>query len=374
MNITVAALFVFGLFLLIAGAELLVRGSAKLAMRIGISSLVVGLTVVAFGTSSPELAVSLQAGLAGQGDIALGNVVGSNIFNVLVILGISALLIPLTVSQQLVRLEVPIMIAVSLLLLVMALDGQLGMIDGLMLFLGIIGYTAFAIIKSRNESTAIMSEYEREFGPKITGAKQLTDRAPVQIAIIIAGLVMLVIGSNWLVDGAVVFAQLIGVSELVIGLTIIAAGTSLPEVATSIVATLRGERDIAVGNVVGSNIFNILCILGLASIFTPGGLAVGAESIFFNIPVMVAVAIACLPIFAYRHLISRWNGVLFLSFYIAYVVYLIFDALQHAALPAYTSAMLGFVLPITVVTLIVLMIRGKEKKREELCGDSKSGH
>jgi len=364
MNITVVALFIFGLLLLIAGAELLVRGSTKLATRVGISSLVVGLTVVAFGTSSPELAVSLQAALTGQSDIALGNVVGSNIFNVLVILGVSALLIPLTVSQQLVRLEVPIMIAVSLLLLVMALDGQLSILDGLILFLGIIGYTTFAIIKSRNEVTAVVSEYENKFGQKTTGPKQLTDRVPAQIAIIVVGLVMLVIGSNWLVNGAVVFAQLIGVSELVIGLTIIAAGTSLPEVATSIVATLRGERDIAVGNVVGSNIFNILSILGLTSIFTPGGLIISDEALFFNIPVMLAVAIACLPIFAHRHLISRWNGVFFMLFYAAYVIYLIFAALQHAALPAYTSAMLGFVLPITAVTLIVLMIRGKERNAQ----------
>lgn len=362
MDISVVVLFVVGLILLVAGAELLVRSSAKLAHRIGISPLVVGLTIVALGTSSPELAVSLQAGLAGQGDIALGNVVGSNIFNILVILGISAILAPLTVSQQLVRLEVPIMIAVSMLLLVMALDGRLSALDGLILFLGIIGYTAFAIIKSRNETGDVVSEYEREFGSDSSRAQLLSEKVPVQIALIVVGLIMLVAGSNWLVDGAVVFAQLLGISELVIGLTIIAAGTSLPEVATSIIAALRGEKDIAVGNVVGSNIFNILCILGITSILAPGGLIVSDAALFFNIPVMIAVAIACLPIFAYRHLISRWNGVLFLSFYVAYVIYLIFAAMQHAILPTYTNAMLGFVLPITAATLIILMIRSKEAK------------
>ncbi|MDX1253122.1 MAG: calcium/sodium antiporter [Gammaproteobacteria bacterium] len=352
MDSTVLGLFILGLVLLIAGAELLVRGAARLAARLGISPLVIGLTVVAFGTSSPELAVSVQAGLAGQADIAVGNVVGSNIFNVLFILGVSALIVPLVVSQQLVRFDVPLMIGVSVLLLVMAFDGRIDGFDGLLLITGIVAYTVFAIRQGRKESAAVQAEYALKYGD---GKTRWLGRLPVQIALIIGGLALLVLGAHWLVGGAVVIARLLGVSELIIGLTIVAAGTSLPEVATSIVAALRGERDIAVGNIVGSNLFNILAIAGIASAVTPDGLEVAASLIHFDIPVMIAVALACLPIFASGHRIARWEGALFLGYYAAYVLYLILAATQHATLPAFSAVMLGFVLPLTAVTLIVLL-------------------
>lgn len=354
MDPTVLGLFVLGLMLLAAGAELLVRGAARLAARFGISPLVVGLTVVAFGTSAPELAVSVQAGLAGQADIAVGNVVGSNIFNVLFNLGVSALIVPLVVSGQLVRRDVPLMIGVSVLLLVMALDGRISRLDGLLLFAGIVAYAVFAIRQGRQESPALQTEYAQELR---SGSRPWLERLPVQIAFIVAGLALLVLGAHWLVGGAVVIARLFGVSELVIGLTIVAAGTSLPELATSVVAALRGERDIAVGNIVGSNIFNILAIAGIAAVVAPGGLEVAPALLRFDIPVMIAVALACLPIFASGHLIARWEGVLFLGYYAAYVLYLILAATQHDALPAYSAAMLGFVLPLTAVTLIVLLAR-----------------
>ncbi len=354
MSLTVLGLFVLGLVLLVAGAELLVRGASRLAARLGISPLVIGLTVVAFGTSTPELAVSVQAGLAGQADIAVGNIVGSNIFNVLFILGLAALIVPLVVAQQLVRIEVPLMIGVSVLFLVMALDGRISGFDGMLLFAGIVAYTVFTVRQSRKESAAVQAEYAREYGD---GQSAERGRLPLQIALIVAGLVLLVLGAHWLVGGAVAIARHFGVSELIIGLTIVAAGTSLPEVATSIVAALRGERDIAVGNVVGSNIFNILAIAGIASMVTPGGLEVAPALIRFDIPVMIAVALACLPIFASGHLIARWEGALFLGCYAAYVLYLILAATQHAALPSFSAAMLGFVLPLTAVTLIVLLAR-----------------
>ncbi len=329
MSLAALGLFVLGLILLVAGAELLVRGASRLAARFGISALVIGLTVVAFGTSAPELAVSIKAGLAGQADIALGNVVGSNIFNVLFILGVAALIVPLVVSQQLVRIEVPLVIGVSVLLLVMALDGNISGFDGMLLFAGIVAYTVFTVRQSRKESAAVRVEYAQEFGD----------------------------GAHWLVEGAVAFARMFGVSELIIGLTIVAAGTSLPELATSVVAALRGERDIAVGNVIGSSLFNILAIVGIASMITPGGLAVAPTLIRFDIPVMIAVALACLPIFASGHLIARWEGALFLGYYAVYVLYLILAATQHAALPAFSAATLGLVLPLTAVTLIVLLVR-----------------
>ena len=218
MDPTVLGLFVLGLLLLVAGAELLVRGAARLATRFGISPLVIGLTVVAFGTSAPEMAVSVQAGLAGQADIAVGNIVGSNIFNVLFILGVSALIVPLVVSQQLVRLDVPIMIGVSVLLLVMALDGRIGRLDGLLLFAGIVAYTVFAIRQGRKESVALQAEYALEYGD---GKIPALGRLPLQIAFIVAGLALLVLGAHWLVGGAVAIARLFGVSELIIGLTIV---------------------------------------------------------------------------------------------------------------------------------------------------------
>lgn len=354
MSMTVLVFLVSGLALLVAGADLLVRGASRLALRFGISPLVVGLTVVAFGTSAPELAVSVQAGLAGQSDIAVGNIIGSNIFNVLVVLGLSALITPLVVQQQLVRFDVPLVIGISLLFWILALDGRIGLFDGLLLSAGIVAYTVFAIRQGRQESPAVQDEYAREFGGD-SGA--WLDRLPAQIALIIAGLALLVLGATWLVDSAVVIARALGVSEVVIGLTIIAAGTSLPELATSVVAALRGERDIAVGNVIGSSLFNILAIAGIAALVTPGGLEVAATLVRFDLPVMVAAVVACLPIFVTGHRIARWEGALFFGYYLAYVSYLILAATAHAALPAFGGVMLSFVLPLTVVTLLVLWAR-----------------
>jgi cation:H+ antiporter len=354
MDLITLILFVVGLGLLVIGAEFLVRGASQLAATVGISPLVIGLTVVAFGTSAPEMAVSVQSALVGQSDIALGNVVGSNIFNVLFILGISALIVPLVVSQQLVRLEVPLMIGVSLLLLILALDGKIGRLDGLLLFVGIVAYTVLAIHQSRAESKQIKAGYAQKFGnlQVITGRQVI-----VQLSLIIVGLALLVLGSRWLVKGAVEFATWLGVSELIVGLTIVAAGTSLPEVATSIIAALRGERDIAVGNVVGSNIFNILAVLGLSSLVAPDGVNVSPAALRFDLPVMVAVAIACLPILFTGNLIARWEGALFLGYYVAYTLYLILATVQHDALPAFSAVMLEFVLPLTVVTLLVVFVR-----------------
>jgi cation:H+ antiporter len=352
MTFSTIAFLILGLFFLIGGAELMVRGAARLAVAAGISSLVVGLTVVAFGTSSPELAVSVVSAFKGQADLALGNVVGSNIFNVLVILGLSALVVPLIVAQQLVRFDVPVMIFVSLLIVPLGLDGNIGRIDGLLLFAGVLGYTIFLIRQSRRESSAeVKAEYESEFGAKNPGHWMKN------VGLVIVGLVGLVIGSQWLVDSAVTIARAFNVSELVIGLTIVAAGTSMPEVATSVVAAIRGERDIAVGNAVGSNIFNILCVLGLSSIISPSGIAVSPAAMRFDIPVMIAVAIACLPVFFSGYRISRGNGALLLGMYAAYLGYLIMTATNHHFLDNYRSAMIWFVLPILALTLLVIGVQ-----------------
>jgi cation:H+ antiporter len=346
--------FIPGLIALILGAELLVRGASKLALSFGISPLVVGLTVVAFGTSSPELAVSVQSAWTGKVDIALGNAVGSNIFNVLFILGLSALIAPLVVHQQLIRQEVPVMIGVSLLLWALAADGGIGRMDGLFLVSLLLAYTFLVIRQSRRESAAIREEYAESMPD---GGKAWDRHWSIQIVLVLAGLVLLVMGSNWLVEAAVTLARKMGMSELVVGLTIVAAGTSLPEVATSILAAIRGQRDIAVGNVVGSNIFNVLAVLGISASIAPHDLAVAASMLAFDLPVMVAVMGACLPIFFTGNLIARWEGALFLAYYAAYTFYLILDAAGHDALAGYSAVMSFFVLPLTLITLLLLAWR-----------------
>ena len=350
-----ALFFALGVAALIGGAELLVRGASKLALSFGISPLVVGLTVVAFGTSAPELAVSAQSAWAGSADIALGNVVGSNIMNVLFILGTSALVAPLLVAQQLIRQEVPVMIGFFLLLPVLAFDGSISRYDGLLLTGLFAGYTILLIRQSRRQTQTreLNEEYAREFGERA----QWDRHWAVQLLLVAAGLGLLVLGADWLVAAAVAFAKRLGVSELIIGLTIVAVGTSLPEVATSLMAALRGERDIAVGNVVGSNIFNIAGVLGVSSLLAPAGLPVQAAMLSFDLPVMVAVGVACLPIFFTGNLIARWEGALFLAFYAAYIAYLALAAQQHDALATYGWVMVVFVLPITGVTLGVVSWR-----------------
>ncbi len=354
MNLAPLLWFVAGTVMLIVGAELLVRGASRLAGALGISPLVIGLTVVAFGTSAPEMAVSVDAALTGRGEIALGNVIGSNIFNVLFILGLSALIVPLVVSQRLVRLDVPLMIGASLVLLIVALDGRVSRLDGALLFTGVVAYTVWSLRESRRAGAASREQHEQGHDNKAAW--------PLQVLAIAAGLVMLVLGARWLVEGAVSFARLLEVSELIIGLTIVAAGTSLPEVATSVVAAVRGQRDIAVGNVVGSNLFNILAVMGMAALVAPAGIGVSTAVLGFDLPVMTAVAVACLPIFFTGRAIARWEGALFLGYYIAYTAYLILGATQHDALPMFSAVMLEFVLPLTVVTLLVLVMRAAPQR------------
>jgi cation:H+ antiporter len=346
-------LFVVGLVLLVAGASLLVRGASRLALSLGVSPLVVGLTIVAFGTSAPELAVSVGAALDDRVDIAVGNVVGSNIFNVLFILGLSALIAPLVVHTQLIRQEVPVMIGASLLLLALGLDGALGLIDAALLLGLLLAYTVFLIVQSRRQTQADAEEYAEALEPR----SQWDRHWAVQIALVLGGLVLLVIGSDWLVTAAVAFARALGVSDLVIGLTIVAAGTSMPEVATSIVAAIKGERDIAVGNVVGSNTFNILGVLGLTGLVAGDGLPLAPAVLNFDLWVMLVVAFACLPVFLTGREIARWEGGVFIGYYVAYTAYLILASQQHELLPRFSQVMLGFVIPLTIVTLIVMLLR-----------------
>ncbi|MDY0061123.1 MAG: calcium/sodium antiporter [Myxococcota bacterium] len=343
MSLITGLLFVAGLVLLIGGAEALVRGASGLAARLGISPLIIGLTVVAFGTSSPELAVSILAALRGQADLTIGNVVGSNLFNLLLILGLTAAILPLAVDRQLLRLDVPVMILSFLLLPLLALDGEIGRGEGLLLVAGLLIYTGALILLARKKSTAAASPGQAPASP---GGNLL-----VQLVLVAGGLAALVLGSDWLVDGAVELARFLGLSELVIGLTVIAAGTSLPEVASSVVAALRGERDIAVGNVVGSCTFNILSVLGISAAVTPGSLPVAADALALDIPAMIGVGVLCLPIFYSGYLVSRAEGFLLLGAYVVYTLYLVLDAQDSSWLSSLQTGLLWGGIPLTVLVV-----------------------
>lgn len=339
-------LVVGGLVVLVGGGELLVRAASGLAARLGLSPLVIGLTVVALATSAPELAVSIDASLAGEPGLAVGNVVGSNIAMVLLILGASAVLVPLAVSAQLVRLDVPILVGVSLLLLALAADGVLSAVDGAVLMAVAVGYSVLILALSRRGKAAAAAT--PDLPP--TGEQPLW----VQLAGLLGGVILLVVGARLLVDGAVAIATDFGVSSLVIGLTVVAVGTSLPELATSLIATVRGERDLAVGNIVGSSIFNICVVLGATGLVTGGGVPVPPAAIALDIPLMTAAAIALLPVAFTGLSVSRWEGALFLALYVAYTIYVLLAATEHDALNDFTAVMVWFTLPLVALTLLLL--------------------
>ncbi|MFB3901831.1 MAG: calcium/sodium antiporter [Acidobacteriota bacterium] len=346
-----------GLSLLAFGGDALVRGASRLAAILGVSPLVIGLIVVAFGTSAPEMAVSLQASVAGEPDIALGNVIGSNILNVLLILGFCALLIPLVIAQRLLVHDVPIVIGTSFLVFGLAFDGRIGRWDGFLLLGLLVGYVVFTVRHSRRETREIRAVYESEYPRE----EHFSARTIVlQLVNVVAGLVLLILGARWLVWSATETARLIGVSELVIGLTVVAAGTSAPEIAASIVATLRGERDIAIGNVIGSNIFNLLAILGAASLASHDGIPVAPAAFSFDIPVMIAVSVACLPVFFTGHQLDRWEGSLFIGYYIFYTAYLVMTATRHHDMVIFKTALWFFVIPLTVITLGIGVYRSRK--------------
>ena len=363
MNPITFLTLVAGLVLLVIGAEFLVKGAARVAAILQISPLIIGLTIVAYGTSAPEMSVSIMSSLSAEGaDIAIGNVVGSNICNILLVLGLSSVVAPLIVTKQIIRSDVPIMIGVSLLLFMFALDGEISRVDSIILFIGGILYTLSLIYQSSKHS-AEQDEFAQEYGfsGEVTPVVWLKN-----IVFIIGGSGLLILGSNWLVDSAVTVAEYFGVSKLLIGLTIIALGTSLPELATSVVASFRGERDIAVGNVLGSNIFNILAVLGIAGIVAPNGIKVSPAVINFSAPVAIAVAFACLPIFYSGRKIDRTEGFLFLFYYLAYNGYLILDATDSEFLPVYITIMLTVIIPLSVITIITVAIIEKRAEKRKI--------
>lgn len=309
-----AILLISGLVLLYAGAEALVKGATAMAFRLGISSLVIGLTIVAFGTSAPEMTVSVLAAFSGKGDIAAANVVGSNIFNIAVILGIASLICPIHISRQLIRWDVPVMIGVSLLGIWMLANRVLSQIEGVILFAGIILYTVWAFRRSR--STSAISG---EGNPESPSAEYPHMKLSLSVMWIVTGLILLVLGSKALVTGAIYLARSAGLSESIIGLTIVSAGTSLPELATSVVAAFRRQPDIAVGNIIGSNIFNILAILGVSSLLVPYS-APGLTTV--DLAVMLGFAVVAMPFMWTKFTLSRTEGFLLLAGYGIYLWHL----------------------------------------------------
>lgn len=301
-----------GLFLLFAGGEVLVRGASSLAARLRVSPLVIGLTVVAFGTSAPELAVSLEATLSGAQDIALGNVLGSNIANIGLILGITALLRPARVEARLVRIDAPLMVGASLLLLVLLADGLISRPEGIVLLVGLVGWIGFTGVAAGRESEAVRAEFAE-------GAPRSLSGVVMAVLYVVTGLGALVLGGRLLIDAAVSIAASAGVSQAVIGLTVVAVGTSLPEFATSVIAGLRGRGDIAVGNIVGSNLFNVLGILGVAAIVRPLG---RGDIDWMTLVMFLAIALLVFPLLYTRRRLSRPEGALLLVVYGTYVAWL----------------------------------------------------
>ncbi|MGL5674658.1 MAG: calcium/sodium antiporter, partial [Plesiomonas shigelloides] len=371
-----------GLVLLVVGADGLVKGAARLAASIGIPSLVIGLTVVAFGTSAPELAVSIRSALAGQSEMAIANVVGSNIFNVLFILGLAAIITPLAISRQLIRQDVPLMVLASMLVFYMIRDGVLSRLDAGILVVLLLAYTVFLFVQGkRTEATERASGANNSVAPSASGAA-LSDAASTEqddevdalirgthptwqnLLWIVGGLACLVAGANLLVNSAVNIARAFAVSEAVIGLTIVAVGTSLPEVMTSIVASIKGQRDIAVGNVVGSNIFNLLAVLGVSGVLSSNGLAGNEQLVQQDFPVMLAVALLCVPLFFTGAILSRIEGALFFILYLAYTLFLIGGALHAPWLASVQGIIVYALIPLTVVVVIGSLVKDRYDKRQ----------
>ncbi|MGR4038618.1 calcium/sodium antiporter [Pseudomonas sp. 910_21] len=346
-----------GLVMLIAGAELLVRAAVRLSARLHVRPLIMGLSIVAFGSSAPQMAISLQATLADNTDIAVGSVIGSSIFNILVTLGLSALIIPLRVSRQLVRLDIPLMIGASLLVFILAYNERLTPSDGVILLAALVLYLLLLLRQSRHSA--------RHHLPTPAGQRGSAPRFSSMLMVLI-GLGLLVFAGHLLLGAAVTVADDLGLSERVMGLTVIAVSTSLPQLATSLLAALRGQRDIAVGNVIGSNLFNLLGVLGFTALVAPTPLSVSPNALDFDLPVMLGVAVLCLPVFYSGYRVTRAEGLLFLGLYLAYGLHVVSFTTGMPLAGKLEHLMLFFVLPALVAFLLLSSLRAwrRQHKRE----------
>lgn len=316
------ALCAAGLLVLMLGAEMVTRGGGALAGQLGVPPILIGLTVVAVGTSTPELAVGIDAAVRGAGALAVGNIAGTNTINVLLILGLSAAMRPLALRMQTIRMDLPVMVLSALAMLVLALDRALSRLDGvLMLLCGVI-YTTAVIFSARRESRAVRMRFAKEYRAPSRRRRDRRDRA-LSAATLLSGIVVIVVAADWLVDGAVGLARIWGVSDAFIGLTIVAIGTSAPELATTVLSTLRTEQDIAIGNLLGSSVYNVLFILGATAVVAPAGVPVTPELILVDIPVMAVAALACVPVFLSGRQVSRMEGGVLVGAYALYLGYLL---------------------------------------------------
>lgn len=320
MDINGLAVFITGLAVLIVGAELLVSGGSRLALSLGVKPLVLGLTVVAVGTSTPELAVGITASWEGSGSLAVGNIAGTNVVNILFILGLSALLRPLPLHLQTIRLDLPMMIAAAGLMTAFAWDGVLSRLDGSVMLCAAILYTVALVRRAAGESQAVKDEFQDMFGDDGRKAGPAVARMrAANAALLAAGILLSVLGAHWLVSGAVDIARRLGASEAFIGLTIVAIGTSGPELVTTMIATIRDERDVAIGNLLGSSIYNIVAILPITCLVAPVGIPVEPRLLLFDIPLMAGVALLCVPVFMTGRRVSRVEGGVFVALYLGYL-------------------------------------------------------
>src|SRR5262245_32423460 len=307
-----------GLVALVVGAEVLVRAGTGLASWLGIRPMVIGLTVVSLGTSVPELAVGIDAALGSNSGLAVGNIVGTNLVNLLLILGLSALLLPIALDGATLRFDLPAMVAAALLLYVLSVDGLLTRRDGVVLLLGGVAYTAGLVLLSRRGAAQGGED------PAVTLAGPGDPPRPRRhVVALLVAIVVVVIGAHLLVDGAVSVARTLGVSDAIIGLTIVAIGTSAPELVTTVVATLRGDRDLAVGNLIGWSIYNVGAVLGLTVVVTPHGVPVPDEVVAADLGLLVVATAAAVPVFLSGRRVSRIEGGLFVASYVAYLTWLL---------------------------------------------------
>lgn len=336
-------LLILGLVLLTVGADWFVKGASKIATVLGIPPLIIGLTLVAFGTSAPELAVSLKGVFSGETDVTIGNVVGSNILNILLILGLASMITPLVVKRSLAKIDVPFLIVTSALMWYFSYDLNVTRFEGIILFVLFNAYMAFLYLNNKgNKNNDLLQELHLDEA-EISDEKEHPHWLKNSVFIVV-GITMLILGSDLMVNNAIIIAKVLGMSTLLISLTIVAIGTSLPEIATSVIAAIRGEGDIAVGNIIGSNLFNILLVLGLSATLAPTGIGLDQQAINFDIPVMFGVAVLCLPFFFSKGELSRKEGAIFLAFYVVYTIGLVAMTIQ--------PQWLAFITPVFYVLLV----------------------
>ncbi|MFV9473213.1 calcium/sodium antiporter [Advenella sp. RU8] len=323
MELHPAVIFVAGLVIIILGAEMILRGAARIAIMLRVKPIIIGLTIVSIGTSTPELAVGITAGFNGEGEMAIGNIIGTNLVNILFILGLSAAIRALPIQSQNLKLDLPMIVFCSLVLLVFSLDGHLSRLDASILLLMALVYTFVLIRKSRQEPVAVQHEFAQEFGAEKTITTWAATTKTWNLILLCAGMALSILGADLLVDSAVTIAEHFGVSNAIIGLTIVAIGTSSPELVTTILSTIKNDRDVAIGNLIGSSIYNILFILGVTGFVVPNGLNIGSDLLWIDFPLMIAVSVLCIPIFKSQATVSRKEGAFFVFLYLAYMALLL---------------------------------------------------